>query len=177
MKNWFLLTVFLLTALVPAGLGASEPVFYMTDDVVKNWKVSREFTLAVAEGMPAQHYHFRPSPEEMSFEELMIHLAASQVSRFSQVSGLKPDFDPPQAHATREDIIRYLRQSFDFCIARIPQLSERQLDTPYKVDWYNKPAASGREILLAMLVHTAHHRAQAEVYMRIKGLEPPTYRF
>lgn len=28
-----------------------------------------------------------------------------------------------------------------------------------------------------MLVHTAHHRAQYEVYLRIKEIKPPDYRF
>jgi len=33
----------------------------------------------------------------------------------------------------------------------------------------------GREILLAMYVHVAHHRGQAEVYLRDKGITPPSY--
>lgn len=34
----------------------------------------------------------------------------------------------------------------------------------------------GREILLAMYVHVAHHRGQAEIYLRDKGIKPPSYR-
>jgi hypothetical protein len=30
----------------------------------------------------------------------------------------------------------------------------------------------GREILLALYVHVAHHRGQAEVYLRDKGINP-----
>ena len=36
---------------------------------------------------------------------------------------------------------------------------------------------NGREILLALYVHMAHHRGQAEVYLRIKGVAPPPYVF
>jgi uncharacterized damage-inducible protein DinB len=28
-------------------------------------------------------------------------------------------------------------------------------------------------MILNMFVHTAHHRAQCEVYMRVKGIKPP----
>jgi len=28
-----------------------------------------------------------------------------------------------------------------------------------------------------VFVHTAHHRAQCEVYMRVKGIKPPSYTF
>jgi uncharacterized damage-inducible protein DinB len=35
----------------------------------------------------------------------------------------------------------------------------------------------GRQILLGMFAHTAHHRAQLEVYLRLKGIVPPAYTF
>jgi uncharacterized damage-inducible protein DinB len=34
----------------------------------------------------------------------------------------------------------------------------------------------GKEVLLAMYVHVAHHRGQAEIYLRDKGIKPPGYR-
>ncbi len=33
----------------------------------KHWQISKEFTLAEAEAMPAESYDFKPNPEEMSF--------------------------------------------------------------------------------------------------------------
>jgi uncharacterized damage-inducible protein DinB len=45
------------------------------------------------------------------------------------------------------------------------------------VNWEGRKEANGRQIALAMLVHTAHHRAQLEVYLRLKGIEPPVYTF
>jgi hypothetical protein len=44
------------------------------DAMVKHWKTSAEFTLAVARAMPAESYNFRPVPEEMSFGQLMAHI-------------------------------------------------------------------------------------------------------
>jgi len=32
---------------------------------VKHWQVAKEFTLAVAEAMPAESYDFKPNPEEL----------------------------------------------------------------------------------------------------------------
>lgn len=34
---------------------------------------------------------------------------------------------------------------------------------------------TGWEVLLAMFVHTAHHRGQAEIYLRNNGIRPPSY--
>jgi uncharacterized damage-inducible protein DinB len=34
----------------------------------------------------------------------------------------------------------------------------------------------GWDVLLAMFVHVAHHRGQAEIYVRDNGIVPPPYR-
>jgi uncharacterized damage-inducible protein DinB len=54
----------------------------------------------------------------------------------------------------------------------IPFLTEDQLS---KV--HNSPDGRlpGREVLLAMYIHVAHHRGQAEIYLRDKGIKPPSY--
>jgi uncharacterized damage-inducible protein DinB len=33
------------------------------------------------------------------------------------------------------------------------------------------------EALWSYFTHTAHHRGQAEVYLRVKGIKPPDYVF
>jgi len=55
----------------------------------------------------------------------------------------------------------------------IPKLTERELSKEHDSPDGRLP---GREILLAMYVHVAHHRGQAEIYLRDKGLRPPSYR-
>jgi uncharacterized damage-inducible protein DinB len=36
---------------------------------------------------------------------------------------------------------------------------------------------TGFEWLWAYFTHTAHHRGQLEVYLRLKGIKPPDYEF
>lgn len=52
----------------------------------KHWQISKEFTLAVAEAMPTEYYDFKPNPEEMSFGELMSHIAQSNAEAFANVA-------------------------------------------------------------------------------------------
>lgn len=70
-----------------------------------------------------------------------------------------------------------LNQSFDFCIGLLPKLTKEQLERSIKVDWRGRPQVTGRQSLIGMFVHAAHHRGQAEVYMRAKGIKPPLYEF
>lgn len=54
----------------------------------------------------------------------------------------------------------------------IDSLSDEQLGKSH-----NSPDGflPGREVLLAMYIHVAHHRGQAEIYLRDKGIRPPGY--
>jgi uncharacterized damage-inducible protein DinB len=52
--------------------------------------------------------------------------------------------------------------------------------TPEKLDAVVGTAnrkMTGFEWLWAYFTHTAHHRGQLEVYLRLKGIKPPDYVF
>ena len=63
--------------------------------------------------------------------------------------------------------------SFEYCSAVIPNLTEEQLNKTHNSPDGNLP---GREVLLALYIHVAHYRGQAEIYLRDKGIKPPSYR-
>ena len=87
-------------------------------EFLKHWTVSKEFTLAVAELMPADGYESRPNAEEMKFGELMIHIADANNRNFALIAGIEA---PPKPATTgREAAMKYLGEWFDFC-ARIAE--------------------------------------------------------
>lgn len=145
-------------------------------DFTQNWKTSKAFTLAVAEAMPERLYSFKPNPAEMNFASLMVHIVDSNRFRFAQVSGDQTPLPPIPKQWNKEAIIARMRDSFDYCIAKLATISDDQLKAEYQVDWFERPKTTGGQILLGMYVHTAHHRAQAEVYMRANDVKPPDYR-
>lgn len=164
--------------LFAGALASAQPAeFYSSKDFAENWRISKTFTVAVAGAMPEEHFWFKPTKEEMSFGVLMAHIAGSQVFRFEQVSGRKSNIPDLPKVASRADVLRYLEQSFEFCLSAFAGMDAKRLDATYPVEWEGRPTATGRQILMNMLVHAAHHRAQAEVYLRLKGVTPPKYTF
>lgn len=164
-------------------LAAAVPLAAQTlltpEEWIGDWKISKEFTLAVAEKMPAEFYDFKPTAPQMSFGQQMIHIAASTVYRFNQLTGAEPPFSlekRPEKY-DKQTAIRYLNQAFDYVIALLPKITAEQMAKTFKVDWKGRPEVNGRQMMLNMFVHVAHHRAQAEVYLRLKNVEPPTYTF
>jgi uncharacterized damage-inducible protein DinB len=57
--------------------------------------------------------------------------------------------------------------------ARSRKISPDQLERSFKVDWKGRSETDGANMLINMFVHAAHHRAQCEVYLRLKGFAPP----
>jgi uncharacterized damage-inducible protein DinB len=108
----------------------------------------------------------------MTFGELMSHIANAN---YSFCAGLK-DTDPPAmpspTSTDKDAVVKFLSNSFDYCSTIIPALSEEQLNQTHNSPDGRMP---GREVLLAMYIHVAHHRGQAEIYLRDKGIKPPSY--
>lgn len=150
------------------------------DEFVHDWKVSKQFTLDVAKAMPAEDYSFKPNPEEMSFGEQMLHIAVSNAFRFNQITGIKPPFVsfPTMPPSDRATVLKLLEQSFDYVLDVLPKITDKELERTWNIpSWKGRPKPNGRDMILNMFVHTAHHRAQCEVYLRIKNIQPPDYSF
>jgi len=154
------------------------------DVLLKHWKTSGEFTMAVANAMPADGYNFRPMPEEMSFGQLMAHIGGADRNACTQASGLTPPPYPPAIEAfakdaqkvevSKEAATQFLTQVFDFCAKAITEMPAANAD---KVVGPPNRNLTGLEWLWSYFTHTAHHRGQAEVYLRLKGIKPPAYTF
>ncbi|MFC5862740.1 DinB family protein [Acidicapsa dinghuensis] len=168
-------------------LTVALPCFSQTTDkdvLLKHWKTSGDLTIAVANAMPSEGYSFRPVPAEMSFGELMVHIAAADRNACANASGLTAPALPAKvgdwtkdlvkADVDKETAVQFLQDTFAFCQKAITEMPASNMATV--VGPANRHLM-GSEWLWSYFTHTAHHRGQAEVYLRLKGITPPTYAF
>jgi uncharacterized damage-inducible protein DinB len=160
--------VLAMTAMTVSASGAAGEA---AGEYAEHFEALRKLSIAVAEAMPAKEYGFRPHPESMDFGALISHIATTN---YQFCTGLK-DSNPPAlpSPTEKEAVVKFLADSFAYCGAVITSLTEEQLSKAHDSPDGHLP---GREILLAMYVHVAHHRGQAEIYLRDKGIRPPSYR-
>jgi hypothetical protein len=168
--------LFTLVLAIPAF---SQP---MKDALVKHWKTTGEFTIAVAKMMPADQYGFRPVPEELSFGQIMIQVAGANAGACATASGMTRPATPAnlasalkdeKVNIDKETAVKFLADTFDFCNQAVASMTQEKLDAVVG----GQRKMTGFEWLWAYFTHTAHHRGQAEVYLRVKGIKPPDYVF
>ena len=166
---WFIVLAVLTFAMADNGFTRAESS--AAGEYAKHFAALSKLSVAVAEAMPADQYAFKPHPESMDFGALMAHIAATN---FQFCAGLR-DSEPPTLPTTtdKQATLKFLSDSFAFCSEIISSLTPQQMEAIHNSPDGRLP---GREVLLAMFVHVAHHRGQAEIYLRDKGIRPPSYR-
>ena len=156
--------------LVLAPIASGTPQKAAAAEYAQHLAALSKLSIEVAEAMPPEQYAFRPDPPSMNFGELMSHIAQTN---YAFCAGLKDSAPPAMpAGVDKGALVKFLSDSFAYCSDVIPGLTDEQLDTPH-----SSPDGRllGREILLALYIHVAHHRGQAEIYLRDKGITPPRY--
>jgi uncharacterized damage-inducible protein DinB len=109
----------------------------------------------------------------MSFGQLMIHIAAQNSDSCGSPTGTKALAEP--AATDRQAAIKFLTATFDKGAKEFDAMPPEQLDKElYK--FRNQPVLA-RKALWYTFTRMAHHRGQAEAYLRVKKIKPPAWRF
>ena len=163
-----ILAAAVLVAMAPTGLESDAKAMFL-----KHWQIAKEFTLAVAGAMPAEGYDFKPNPEQLTFGYLMIHIANQNSDSCAVATGTEPLAKP--AATDKPTALRFLTDSFDACARAVEGMPPEQW-TKEVYKFQDAPVVAS-EALWYTFTHMAHHRGQAEVYLRVKNIKPPAWRF
>ena len=129
-----------------------------------------------ADLMPAEKYAFKPTPEQLSFGEIIAHESESNETLCAAIAGgsQTPTESPAGATAPKEQLVARLRKSFDYCGTVVAQLKESALGD--SVPFYGGRKATRARAVIALVSDWADHYAQAAMYLRANGILPPSAR-
>ena len=162
-------TLALLVAPAMAGAQQSAPVASAFREYAA---MSGKNLIAAAEAMPADKYTFKPTPAQMSFADIMVHLAQGNDYLCGVIGGAKaPTRTPVAASANKEALLARLKETFAFCDQSLASLDDAKLSTETNMFGKNRSLA---EIEILTVGDWADHYSQFANYMRINGLVPPT---
>lgn len=129
-----------------------------------------------ADLMPAEKFGFKPTPEQMSFGEILAHDAQSNETLCAAIAGgsQTPSESAAGATSPKPELVARLKKSFDYCGTVIGQLKESALAD--SVPWFNGRKATRARAVIALAQDWADHYAQAAMYLRANGILPPSAR-
>lgn len=126
--------------------------------------------LAAADAMPEANYDFSPVPEEMTFGKWVAHVADAQVGICSTLNGQTKRGDAA-TKTTKADLVAALKASFDECDKAYDALTDANAT---ELVAYGRGQNSRGGRLGYNSAHDQECYGSMAVYMRIKGIVPPS---
>ncbi len=159
-------------AAAAASVGVASAADREIEILVEHWKKSKDLTLKVAQAMPAEDYAYKPFPDARSFGGEMAHLAQAEGFYLGQLGkGRAPA--AAAGDAGKLATLKLLTDTFDWSIGVVGQLTAADLTKSFGGG--KGPSMTGLELLYQAMIHTAHTRGYAEMFLRNKGVTPPNY--
>jgi DinB superfamily len=126
--------------------------------------------LAAADAMPESAYSFKPVPAERDFGGWVAHLADAQTSICSGINGT-PQNIHAAAMTSKADLVNALKMSFATCDAAYNGLTAANANDPVPLFRGKQPRLAA---LAANIAHDNEGYGSMAVYMRLKGVVPPS---
>ncbi len=106
----------------------------------------------------------------------MVHIAAASkllTQRYVQGMEVEPN-TPDASKMDKAAILKLLQSSFNYTKEIVQTINQKQLDETCKM-YHSGNTVSRAFALFYVQDHIANHRAKANLYLRINGVEPPEY--
>jgi len=128
--------------------------------------------IAAAEEMPENKYSYRPTPDQVTFAHLIIHIVTGNELFCSKISGVAAPPDRKLIDTMpKEVVITALNSSFDYCTRVLAHIDDSRLGEGISLfggTW------SRAAIMFQLSNAFADHYCEASMYLRLNGLLPPT---
>jgi hypothetical protein len=149
---------------------SSSPVAQAFNDNAK--KMGRDL-VAAAEEMPADKYGYKPTPAQMSFGDIVVHLAQGNDYLCGTIGGTKaPTRTKIAATDSKEALVARLRETFAFCDQSLASLDDTKLGE--ELPFFGGQKKSRAAVMTITTGDWADHYSQQAIYLRLNGKLPPT---
>jgi uncharacterized damage-inducible protein DinB len=129
--------------------------------------------IAAVDEMPANKFEYKPTPQQMSFAHLVVHITNSNNYLCAKIGeAAAPKAPEPKESDGKDKLLAALKSSFDFCTTALEKVDDSKLgDT---IQAYGGREAPRAWALIALTNDWADHYGAAAMYLRLNGLLPPT---
>lgn len=160
-------------AMVPGLVAAQSSSSPVADAFRDNASRIGKNLIAAAETMPADKYSFKPTPAQMSFGQIVVHLSEGNDYLCGAIGGEKaPTRSKISATDSKEALIARLKETFAFCDQALAKLDDSKLSE--QLPFFGGHTRSRAAIMTVTTGDWADHYSQSAIYLRMNGELPPT---
>ncbi len=146
----------------------------LSADVKRDYKSVRDYFIRAAEKMPEADYGFKPSPDVRSFGQQVAHVADDQYNLCAPARGETRKAAYTEIENTlskKADLVAALKEAFAYCDGAYDALTDA---SGAEIVNFGKGSRTRFAMLNWNLWHTWEHYGNVVVYLRMKGLVPPS---
>jgi hypothetical protein len=144
----------------------------VTDAVREILPRQQKNLIAAVEAMPADKFGYSPTPAQMTFGHLVLHMTTSNIELCSKAGNMPPPPLGPAPETDKNRLVVVLTKSFLYCEAALNRVDDSKLGNTVEL-WGGKQG-SVAFALIALTNDWADHYSAAAMYLRLNGLLPPT---
>lgn len=179
--------VFMVTLFVQCGENVNEETDYATEQSytiaeqhAKVWDQAREQVIELVDRMPEDKLNYRPHDSLRTFSEQIVHIAQSSVTISTMfLKGEKMDGPPQELDAssmTKDELKELVDENLTTVREIIMTMSNDELMNGTTKS-FSGNEMSKLEGMMFVHDHLTNHKAKANMYIRVSGSEPPSYRY
>lgn len=158
---------------LPSASAAQQSGNPVAEALRSSLKRAEQNLVAAARAMPAEKYSFAPTPAQMSFGKLVLHVAGANDFMCSTISGSKaPQRSKLEPGDAKEKLLSALEQSFQYCTTALAGLTDSGLGE--QVPFFGGRKITRAEAVLGLAEDWGDHYSLAATELRLNGLLPPT---
>jgi len=130
-------------------------------------------TLTAIDAMPADKFSYKPTPDQMSFAHLVVHIVEFNNGLCAKAADVPaPKVDELKETDAKDKQLAAAKASFDFCTDALGKMDDSKLGD--SIELFGGRQGPRAMVALILASGWSDHYAAAAMYLRLNGILPPS---
>ena len=161
----------------PAAKTPASPAAPIKDPVATSLRMmlqrSQNNTVGAIEAMPADKFSYKPTPDQMPFAHLAVHIIEFNNSFCAKAADVAaPKVEEPKESDSKDQLVAAVKASYSFCSDVLSKMDDSKLGD--SIELFG--GRQGPRAMAALILSSgwADHYSAAAMYLRLNGILPPS---
>jgi len=166
----FVAAIIAMSTLRPAAQSTT-----IKSDLLKDWTNMKETMAKIADAMPEDKFAYKPTPEQRSYGEQILHVAEANVGLMKALGGKATAPTIDKTATSKAAILKALADSYDYGAAVINEQTDQSIGEAVQGPRFIGTATRAR-LVWVTIGHAWDEYGAMTVYLRLNGIVPPASR-